>query len=296
MLGLTWMDPPSDLPRMTPPEANTEQTMNPSAQPPTVIQMSSVAHAAAPAAAPAPVQELAPVLVGHDSIAAPRPAHHHHVSGRLDAALTRAFDVAVSLILLTLLLPVVILTAIAIKLDSPGPVFYRARRVGHRGTELLMLKFRKMRADASGLSLTMDDDARFTRVGVLLAKFKIDEIPQLWNVLLGQMSLVGPRPESPEFVALHAEDYRSILSVRPGVTGLSQIAFAEESRILDDDNPLHHYVERLLPQKVGMDQMYARERTLGLNLRILFWTVAAVIMRRQVAVHRGCGTMNLRKR
>lgn len=219
-----------------------------------------------------------------------------HRTTRFDAFLIRLFDLAVSFTLLLVLSPIVALTALAIKLDSRGPVFYRARRVGHRGSELMMLKFRKMHHDATGLSLTMDDDQRFTGIGVLLAKLKIDEIPQLWNVLRGQMSLVGPRPESPEFVALHTDAYDGILFVRPGITGLSQIAFAEESRILDDEDPLGHYVERLLPQKVGMDRIYARERTLWLNVRILFWTTAAVLVRRQVAVHRNSGKMNLRKR
>jgi lipopolysaccharide/colanic/teichoic acid biosynthesis glycosyltransferase len=110
------------------------------------------------------------------------------------------------------------------------------------------------------------------------------------------MSLVGPRPESAEFVTLHAGDYGTILSVRPGITGLSQIAFAEESRILDDIDPVHHYVGQILPQKVALDVMYARERSFWLNVRILLWTAAAVVMRRQVAVHRASGKMNLRKR
>lgn len=159
-----------------------------------------------------------------------------------------------------------------------------------------MLKFRKMRDDAAGPALTMENDERFTRLGPLLAKLKLDEVPQLWHVLTGHMSLVGPRPESPEFVDLHRGDYATILGVRPGITGLSQVAFAEESRILDDENPVNHYVGAILPQKVALDVMYARERSFWLNVRILFWTAAAVVMRRQVAVHRDSGKMNLRKR
>jgi lipopolysaccharide/colanic/teichoic acid biosynthesis glycosyltransferase len=110
------------------------------------------------------------------------------------------------------------------------------------------------------------------------------------------MSLVGPRPESPEFVELHRGEYATILRVRPGITGLSQVAFAEESRILDLENPVNHYVGAILPQKVGLDLMYAQERSFWLYVRILFWTAAAVVMRRQVAVHRDSGKMNLRKR
>ena len=133
-------------------------------------------------------------------------------------------------------------------------------------------------------------------MGGWLAKFKLDEVPQLWHVVQGEMSLVGPRPEDPSFVERHGSAYDHILSVRPGITGLSQLAFAEESRILDDDDPLGHYVDRLLPQKVNLDRLYASQRTLCLDLQILIWTVMAVILRRQVAVHRGTGRMNLRKR
>jgi lipopolysaccharide/colanic/teichoic acid biosynthesis glycosyltransferase len=159
-----------------------------------------------------------------------------------------------------------------------------------------MLKFRKMHDNATGPNLTVDDDDRFTRIGASLAKLKIDEIPQLWNVLRGEMSLVGPRPESREYVEMHELQYRTVLAVKPGITGLSQIAFAEESRILDDDDPIEHYVGRILPQKVLLDIIYAENRSVFLNLRILFWTAGAVILRRQVAVHRESGKMGLRKR
>jgi lipopolysaccharide/colanic/teichoic acid biosynthesis glycosyltransferase len=213
-----------------------------------------------------------------------------------DAALKRALDITVAGLALLVLLPVVVAAVILVRIDSPGPAFFRCDRAGFRGRMLQMLKFRKMHDGASGRALTTDDDDRFTRIGVWLAKTKLDELPQLWHVLKGEMSLVGPRPEDLEFVRRHSHDYDEILAVRPGITGLSQLAFAEESAILDDVDPLGHYVERLLPQKVGLDRMYARRRNLGLDLRILFWTVAAVLLRRQVAVHRDTGKMNLRRR
>ena len=219
-----------------------------------------------------------------------------HVPAAVGAAAKRALDITVSGTLLLALLPLIALAAVLIKLDSRGPIFYRCDRVGFRGRRMRMLKFRKMHHDASGMALTTDDDQRFTRIGVWLAKTKVDEIPQLWHVLIGEMSLVGPRPEDRRFVDEHANDYEVVLDVRPGMTGLSQIAFAEESRILDDENPLVHYLERILPQKVGLDRMYARNRTLLFDLRILFWTTAAVILRKQVAVHRDSGKMNLRRR
>ncbi len=215
---------------------------------------------------------------------------------RVDAALIRTLDALVAAVLLLLLLPLILLSAVAVRLDSPGPAFFRVDRMGWRGGLLRMLKFRKMHDDAEGPALTREDDDRFTRLGPLLAKLKLDEIPQLWHVLTGDMSLVGPRPESAQFVALHRHEYATILSVRPGITGLSQVAFAEESRILDEANPVNHYVGRILPQKVALDLIYARERSCWMNIRILFWTAAAVVMRRQVAVHRETGKMNLRKR
>jgi len=212
------------------------------------------------------------------------------------AAVKRTFDILVSAALLALALPVIVAVAIAIKLDSPGPLFYAARRVGHRGRPLRMHKFRKMHHRASGPKLTTEGDHRFTRVGEWLAKSKLDELPQLWNVLRGDMSLIGPRPEDPAFVALHAADFIEILRVRPGITGLSQVAFAEESRILDGDDPTGHYLDRILPQKMGMDRLYAMRYHLRLDISILVWTLIAVLLRRQVAVHRETGHMNLRRR
>jgi lipopolysaccharide/colanic/teichoic acid biosynthesis glycosyltransferase len=205
-------------------------------------------------------------------------------------------DLLVSGFLLILLSPVILLATVVIRLESPGRAFFRVDRVGYHNKPLAMLKFRKMHDNAEGAKLTVDDDHRFTRIGAYLAKLKIDEIPQLWNVLRGEMSLVGPRPESEEFVEMHELQYRTILGVKPGITGLSQIAFAEESRILDDDDPIEHYVGRILPQKVLLDVIYAENRNLRLNLRILFWTAGAVLLRRQIAVHRESGKMSLRRR
>jgi lipopolysaccharide/colanic/teichoic acid biosynthesis glycosyltransferase len=215
---------------------------------------------------------------------------------RLNAFGKRAVDIAISATVLLLTVPFVALVAVLIVLDSPGPVFYRAARVGRNGQPLRMLKFRKMRNGAMGTPLTMAEDERFTRIGRLLAKAKLDELPQLWHVLRGEMSLIGPRPEDPGFVAERADEYEEILRVRPGVTGLSQIAFAEESAILCKVDPMNHYRSRIFPQKVRLDRMYAANPTLATDLRILFWTCAAVILRRDVAVHRETGRMNLRRR
>jgi lipopolysaccharide/colanic/teichoic acid biosynthesis glycosyltransferase len=205
---------------------------------------------------------------------------------QVDNLLKRLLDVLAAGALLVVLSPLIAVTALAIKLDSRGPLFYRCRRVGRGGRELRMLKFRKMHDDADGPALTVNGDARLTRVGRFLARSKVDEIPQLWNVLKGEMSLVGPRPEDPSFVALRPEDFEIILRVRPGITGPSQLAFAKESELLDPSDRLTDYLERFLPQKIALDRLYVAQRTVGLDLSILVWTLAAVVLRRDVAVNR----------
>ena len=214
----------------------------------------------------------------------------------LRPGLKRAVDVLAAATLMTAIVPLLLLIAAAIKLDSPGPVFYRVRRVGYRGRTLMMLKFRKMYHDAAGIPLTANADERLTRVGKVLARTRLDELPQLWDVLRGRMSMIGPRPEDPGFVALHADEYERILMVRPGMTGLSQLAFAEEHKILDEDDMVGDYVTRILPAKIGLDTMYASSYRIRMDLAVLFWTVVAVMLRRPVAVHRSTGRMNLRKR
>jgi lipopolysaccharide/colanic/teichoic acid biosynthesis glycosyltransferase len=209
----------------------------------------------------------------------------------------RAFDVAVASAGLVVLLPILAACAVAVLAGSRGPVLYRSRRVGLHGEEFDMLKFRKMRVDATGPRLTCANDDRFTPSGRLLAKWKLDELPQLVNVIRGEMSMVGPRPEDPEFVARAHPSFVEVLTVRPGITGLSQLAFARESEILDlEQDRVDGYLRRLLPQKLGLDALYARERSLGLDARILAWTFLAVLLRREVAVHRATGKMGFRRR
>ena len=217
-------------------------------------------------------------------------------AGVADRAAKRALDVVVSALLLTVLAIPIAVCAVAIKLDSRGPVFYRASRAGYRDRTLRLLKFRKMLDGATGDALTGVADPRFTRMGGFLARTKLDEVPQLWNVLRGEMSLVGPRPEDTSFVALHPDEYREILTVRPGVTGLCQLAFAKESAILDPNDRLGHYVADILPQKVRLDTLYARTRSFRGDLRILLWTVMPVLLRVDVAVNRTSGELTVRRR
>jgi lipopolysaccharide/colanic/teichoic acid biosynthesis glycosyltransferase len=215
---------------------------------------------------------------------------------RIDVAAKRGLDVVVAAALLLALSPLIVLLALATKIDGRGPVLYRCRRVGHQGSTLAMLKFRKMRDDVPGPPLTRDGDARLTRVGRFLAGTKCDEIPQLWNVIRGEMSLVGPRPEDPDFVAHAAAGYALILDVKPGITGLSQLAFAREARILDPHAPVPDYLERLLPQKMALDLLYVARRSILLDLRILGWTAIAIVLRREVAVDRTNARLSLRRR
>ena len=208
----------------------------------------------------------------------------------------RTSDIVAATAMLVATLPLFLLIAIAIKIDSPGPVFYRVRRVGYRGLPLRMIKFRKMHDDAAGIPLTANADERLTRVGKLLARTRLDELPQLWEVLRGRMSIVGPRPEDPAFVALHADAYEQILTVRPGMTGLSQLAFAEEHKILNDDDLVEDYINRILPAKVGLDTLYASSYRVRTDASVIVWTVVAMLLRRPVAVHRSTGRMNVRRR
>jgi len=191
---------------------------------------------------------------------------------------------------------VAVAVAVAVKLDSRGPILFRCRRAGRHGVEFTMLKFRKMYDGARGAALTAADDDRFTRIGRLLAKTKLDELPQLINVLKGEMSLVGPRPEDPGFVSARRREFEPILAVRPGMTGLSQLAFAREADILDSDNRERDYEQRILPQKLHIDRLYTEQRSVLKDIEILLWTAAAVLFRRSVAVHRVDLRMTFRRR
>lgn len=185
-------------------------------------------------------------------------------------------------------LPVFVMVAIAIVVESRGPVFYRAHRVGQHGREFRMLKFRKMHSDAAGPRLTQGDDERFTRVGRFLARSKLDELPQLVNVLSGKMALVGPRPEDPTYVALYPQAFEQILTVPPGITGLAQLDHIDESDELTGDDFEHHYCSVILPRKLETDCLYVENRSAMLDLRILAQTVGASL--RRCVNHSGNGS------
>ena len=209
--------------------------------------------------------------------------------------LKRALDVIVAASALVVLAIPLVVIGVLVVLDSRGPVFYRAERVGYRGQRLRMLKFRKMHADAKGGALTTAEDERLTRLGRWLVRTHLDELPQLWHVLTGEMSLVGPRPESPTFVALFPDDYEVILQVRPGLTGYTQVAFAREGAILDPQDPHAHYLSSVMPQKVALDRLYASRPSLVRDIRIMIAT-AVTLAGQPVAVNRTTGALTLRRR
>jgi lipopolysaccharide/colanic/teichoic acid biosynthesis glycosyltransferase len=213
----------------------------------------------------------------------------------LSATAKLVCDVVIASLLLLLLAPVMLLIGLCVVLDSPGAPFYRAARVGRGGRRLYVLKFRKMRRSAAGLPLTLVDDERFTRVGRWLAKSKLDELPQLLNVIAGQMSLVGPRPEDSLFVERHAGAFETILAVRPGITGLSQLAFAAEGSILDPGDPIQHYEDRILPQKLELDTLYVTDWRPLLDVRVLWWTFVSTVLRIPVSVDRSSARLSVRR-
>ena len=163
----------------------------------------------------------------------------------------RLFDIACSATALLLLCPVLLAVALWVRMDSPGPVIFRQQRVGRGGRLFSIFKFRTMRvgAEAAGLPLTVGDDTRITQAGAWLRRSKVDELPQLVNVLWGDMSLVGPRPEVPRYVALYPADLReTVLSVRPGITDLASLAYRNESALLAHSaDPERTYAEEILP-------------------------------------------------
>lgn len=193
----------------------------------------------------------------------------------------RLFDLTISVAGLLLLLPVFLVISLAIKLDSPGPVFFRQERIGRGGVPFRIHKLRSMRTGGARQhsEITVGDDSRITRVGRLIRKWKIDELVQLLDVAQGTMSLVGPRPEVARYVDLYPDSMRDvILSVRPGITDPASIRFRDESRMLAQSNdPEFTYREIILPEKLDLQLNYVANRSFTGDLRILGATVLAIL-------------------
>ena len=200
--------------------------------------------------------------------------------------LKRFFDLTLALSSMLLLSPVIVLVAIWIKLDSRGPVFYRQTRIGLNSRPFSIYKFRSMVVgDANGgAQITAAGDPRITKVGRLLRKTKLDELPQLINVVKGEMSFVGPRPEVQKYVELYTEEQMAVLSVRPGITGVSQVEFRDEETLLSQQQDVEaYYVQTLMQEKLARDLQYVRERTFLNDIGLILRTLRILRPRQSVA-------------
>jgi lipopolysaccharide/colanic/teichoic acid biosynthesis glycosyltransferase len=191
----------------------------------------------------------------------------------------RLIDVAASGLGMVLLAPLFLAIAASIKLSTSGPVFYRALRIGKDGVPFRLYKFRSMvvEADKSGPGITTARDSRITTIGRFLRKTKLDELPQLINVLRGEMGLVGPRPEDPRYVAHYTSDQRRVLRVRPGITSAASLRYRDESALLTGPDWEKAYIESIMPQKLAIELAYLQQRNLLTDLKLVLFTLWTVI-------------------
>lgn len=192
----------------------------------------------------------------------------------------RIFDLFFSLLGIILLLPLFAVIAILIKVSSPGSIFFRQTRVGFKGKDFLIYKFRTMitTQDADAPEITVSGDSRITPIGQVLRKFKLDELPQLINVFKGEMSLVGPRPEVPKYVALYTLEQRRVLDVLPGITDLASIEFADEERLLASATDFQKlYIDEVIPKKLELNLKYISKVSLSQDISIILRTIHLIL-------------------
>jgi lipopolysaccharide/colanic/teichoic acid biosynthesis glycosyltransferase len=192
----------------------------------------------------------------------------------------RAFDIIFSLAVLIVFFPFGLLISIAILSSSRGGVFYRQERIGKRGKPFMLFKFRSMKrnADKKGKLTVGMTDSRITKIGVFIRKYKLDEFPQFINVLIGDMSVVGPRPEVEEFVAYYTDEQKRILDVKPGITDYASIEYFNENALLAaSENPKQDYIKKIMPQKINLNQKYIKRPTLTHDLKIILRTVQRIL-------------------
>ena len=193
--------------------------------------------------------------------------------------LKRIFDITLSLFGLIILLPFMLIIAILIKIDSKGPVFFKQIRVTKNGKEFKIFKYRTMRVGSDKYSqITVGKDGRITKIGSFLRKYKLDEIPQLINVLIGDMSLVGPRPEVPKYVALYTDEQKEILKVRAGITDYASIEFSDENDLLaSEEEPEKAYLEKIMPKKIELNKKYLSEVSILTDIKIILLTIKKIL-------------------
>ena len=193
--------------------------------------------------------------------------------------LKRIFDITLSLFGLIILLPFMLIIAIFIKFDSKGSIFFKQIRVTKGGREFKILKYRTMRAGSDKYSqITVGKDERITKIGSFLRKYKLDEIPQLINILIGDMSLVGPRPEVPKYVALYTDEQKEILKVRAGITDYASIEFSDENDLLaSEEEPEKAYIEKIMPKKIELNKKYLSEVSILTDIKIILLTIKKIL-------------------
>ncbi|MGG7058002.1 sugar transferase [Clostridium tertium] len=199
---------------------------------------------------------------------------------KLNQVVKRIFDFLLSLFGIIILSPIFIIVSIAIKLDSKGRILFLQKRVGRYGKEFNIYKFRTMVTDAEklGKQITVGKDNRITKVGAFLRKFKIDELPQLFNVLKGDMSLVGPRPEVPKYVALYNKEQRKVLDIRPGITDMASLRYKDENDILGKvDNPEEYYINVIMKDKLNLNLEYIEKSNVFFDIYLIIKTVIKCI-------------------
>ena len=192
----------------------------------------------------------------------------------------RFFDFILSLVGLVVLAPILIVLAIWIKIDSKGPVFYKQVRVGQNGIDFGLFKFRSMVVDADkkGLITVGGRDPRITRSGYFIRKYKLDELPQLINVLVGDMSLVGPRPEVRKYVELYTDEQQKVLSAKPGITDYASIEYMDENEILGkSSDPEKTYIEEIMPEKIKYNMKYIQNKNVSEYFKIIFLTLLKIV-------------------
>ncbi len=195
----------------------------------------------------------------------------------------RIFDIIVSFFALFILLPIFVVLGIAIAIESKGGIFYKQKRVGKNGKEFKLFKFRSMYADADkkGLLTVGGRDSRITKVGYFIRKYKLDELPQLINVLKGDMSIVGPRPEVKKYTDLYSEEQKKVLSARPGITDPASLKYRNENDLLAKaENPEKYYIEKIMPEKIKISIDYINKRNFFADLKVIFNTVFSVFLKK----------------
>lgn len=199
---------------------------------------------------------------------------------KINQGIKRIFDFVVSLIGAIVLSPILLIVAIAIKIDSKGKILFLQKRVGRNGKPFYIYKFRTMVTDAEklGKQITVGEDNRITKVGAFLRKYKIDELPQLLNVVKGDMSLVGPRPEVPRYVELYNEEERKVLEVRPGITDLASLRYKDENDILGKvENPEEYYINVIMKDKLKLNLEYIEKSNILFDISLIFKTIIKCI-------------------